>query len=135
LAFAAAAGARDHPGMDADDPTRDLPRRLDPNERRRLPRVHMAVECTLQRRMGSPITAQTIDLGPGGMRVTSRRPLTADEELDFAIPTDEVQLSGRARVMRQQDRYVYALRFERLPPEARAALNALAAAKPPTSIL
>jgi hypothetical protein len=95
----------------------------------------MAVECMLQRRMGSPIAAQTIDLGPGGMRVESRRPLTADEELDFAIPTDDLHLSGRARVMRQQERYVYALRFERLPPEVRAALAALAARRPPTSLL
>jgi hypothetical protein len=97
--------------------------------------VQIAVTCTLQRRMGSPITAQTIDLGPGGMRIESRRPLTADEELDFAIPTDDLQLSGRARVMRQHERYVYALRFERLRPEARAALNALAARTPPTSLL
>jgi hypothetical protein len=37
--------------------------------------------------------------------------------------------------MRQQERYVYALRFERLPPEARTALNALAARTPPTSLL
>ena len=112
-----------------------LPRRLEPHERRRLPRVEIAVACTLQRRMGSPITAQTIDLGPGGMRVETTRPLTADEELDFAIPTDAVRVIGRARVMRQQQRHVYALRFERLPPEARAALNALAAREPPTSLL
>jgi hypothetical protein len=112
-----------------------LPRRLDPHERRRLPRVEIAVECTLQRRMGSPIVAQTIDLGPGGMRVESRRPLTADEEVDFAIPDEAVGVRGRARVMRQQERYVYALRFERLPPETRAALAALAARTPPTSLL
>ena len=97
--------------------------------------MQLAVECTLQRRMGSPISAQTIDLGPGGMRVESRRPLTADEELEFAIPSDILKVSGRARVMRQQERYVYALRFERLPPEARAALAALAARTPPTSLL
>jgi PilZ domain len=97
--------------------------------------VQLAVECTLQRRMGSPISAQTIDLGPGGMRVESRRPLTADEELEFAIPSDILNVSGRARVMRQQERYVYALRFERLPPEAKAALSALAARTPPTSLL
>jgi len=119
----------------ASDPPDRTPRRLDPNERRRLPRVHIAVECTLQRRMGSPITAQTIDLGPGGMRVESRRPLSADEELDFAIPSDVMRVSGRARVMRQQERFVYALRFERLAPEAKAALNALAARTPPTSLL
>ena len=95
----------------------------------------MAVECTLQRRMGSPIAAQTIDLGPGGMRVASKRPLTADEELDFAIPTDALKLTGRARVMRQQERYVYALRFDRLPSDARAALQALTARTPPTSLL
>lgn len=132
--FAGGSGARDDPAMDP-DPSGRGPRRLDPWERRRLPRVQMTVQCTLQRRMGSPIPAQTIDLGPGGMRIESRRPLSADEELDFTIPTDEVRLSGRARVMRQQQRHVYALRFERLPPEARAALDALAARTPPTSLL
>jgi hypothetical protein len=95
----------------------------------------MAVECTLQRRMGSPIRAQTIDLGPSGMRIETPRPLTADEELDFAIPTDELRLIGRARVMRQHERHVYALRFERLPAEARAALHELAARTPPASLL
>jgi hypothetical protein len=128
------ARVRHHGGMTA-DPSGGTPRRLDPWERRRLPRVQLAVECTLQRRMGSPIAAQTIDLGPGGMRVESRRPLSADEELEFAIPSDILKVSGRARVMRQQERHVYALRFERLPPEARAALNALAARTPPTSLL
>ena len=97
--------------------------------------MQLTVQCTLQRRMGSPISAQTIDLGPGGMRVESRRPLSADEEVDFAIPNDVLPVSGRARVMRQHERYVYALRFERLAPEARAALNALAQRKPPTSML
>ena len=85
--------------------------------------------------MGSPISAQTIDLGPGGMRVESPRPLSADEELDFMIPSDILPVSGRARVMRQQRRDVYALRFERLPADARAALNALASPKPPASLL
>jgi hypothetical protein len=85
--------------------------------------------------MGSPIRAQTIDLGPGGMRVETPRPLTADEEVDFAIPTDGLRLSGRAREMRQHERYVYALRFERLPADARAALHALAERMPPTSLL
>jgi c-di-GMP-binding flagellar brake protein YcgR len=118
------------PGMDADG--RPLPRKLDPAERRRSPRVQIALDCTLQRRMGSPISVQTIDLGPGGMRVTSQRPLTADEELDFTIPQADLRVAGRARVMRQQERYVYALRFERLPPSTRAALHALAAQQQPT---
>ena len=92
--------------------------------------MQIALACTLHRRMGSPIPVQTIDLGPGGMRVTSRRPLTADEELDFTIPQADLRVAGRARVMRQQERYVYALRFERLPPSTRAALHALAAHQP-----
>ena len=42
----------------------------------------------------------------------------------------DLRVAGRARVMRQQERYVYALRFERLPPSTRAALQALAAHQP-----
>jgi hypothetical protein len=110
-------------------PSRREPRRLDPAERRRAPRVQMAVQCTLVRSMGAPISAQTIDLGPTGMRVQSPRPLTADEELDFEIPRDQGGLAGRARVMRMHERNVYGLRFERLPQPARAALQGLTAGR------
>ena len=86
--------------------------------------------CTLRRRTGSPIEATTLDLGPGGMRITSDRPLRVDEELDFHILRDGVRLMGHARVMRQHERRVYALRFERLPGVSREALRALMAERP-----
>jgi c-di-GMP-binding flagellar brake protein YcgR len=114
--------------MDA-TPSKPVPRKLDPAERRRAPRVEIAVECRLVRPMGSPITALTIDLGPSGMRVESPRPLTADEELDFEIPRDQGGVAGRARVMRMHERNVYGLRFERLPADARTALQGLTAGR------
>jgi hypothetical protein len=89
------------------------------------------VGCTLQRRTGSPIEATTVDLGSGGMRVASERPLRVDEELDFDIVRGGLRLTGHARVMRQHERRVYALRFERLPGVSREALRALMA-QPPT---
>ena len=101
------------------------PRRLDPAERRRSPRVEIELGCTLQRRMGSPIEAHTIDLGPGGMRIAAHRPLRVDEELDFDILQGDTRLTGHARVMREHERRVYALRFERLPRTCRDALRGL----------
>ena len=57
------------------------------------------MECTLQRRSGSPITARTVDLGPGGMCVASKRPLSTDEVLEFELGP---RITGNARVLRQQ---------------------------------
>jgi len=88
-------------------------------ERRGAPRVELECGCTLSRRLGSPIEARTLDVGPGGMRVATKRPLAADEVLEFELPPpDGPGLRGRARVLRQQTYGVYALRFERLsgPP-------------------
>jgi len=107
------------------DPRSPLPRRQDPAERRRSPRVEIELGCKLVRRMGSPIEAHTIDLGPGGMRIAAHRPLRVDEELDFDIMRGDVRLTGHARVMREHERRVYALRFERLPRPSRDALRGL----------
>jgi hypothetical protein len=57
------------------------------------------------------------------MRVTTQRPLSTDEVLEFELPTGP-GVRGRARVLRQQSYGVYALRFERLSDEARDALAA-----------
>jgi hypothetical protein len=92
-------------------------------ERRRTPRVPMSVECMLRRRAGSPIACETVDVGTGGMSVSSERPLAADEVVAFDLA--EVELSGRARVLRQQGHQVYALRFEQLAGEMRASLDRL----------
>ena len=86
--------------------------------------------CTLSRRSGSAIAAQTVNLGPGGMRITSERPLAPDEVLRFDLPDQAVD--GRCRVLRQDGHRTYALRFEGLiegrasgcsPGEPRARLH------------
>ena len=85
--------------------------------------MEMECGCTLSRRFGAPVQGRTVDVGPGGMRVTTQRPLSTDEVLEFELPPG---VRGRARVLRQQTYGVYALRFERLTDEARAALARLA---------
>jgi hypothetical protein len=99
-------------------------------DRRRSPRTPMAMTCTLARRTGSAIMCETVDVGPGGMCVSSSRPLAPDEVLSFELPAPGAPVSGQARVLRQQSARVYAMRFERLPAEARDELERLAAATP-----
>jgi PilZ domain-containing protein len=82
------------------------------------------MECTLHRRSGSPIAGRTVDLGPGGMCVATKRPLSPDEVLSFELGP---QINGRARVLRQQGYERYAVRFEALPPPARAELDGIVA--------
>lgn len=94
------------------------------DERRYLPRASIEVPCTLSRRSGSAIAAQTVNLGPGGMRITSERPLAPDEVLRFDLPDQAVD--GRCRVLRQDGHRTYALRFEGLIEPARERLLALA---------
>jgi hypothetical protein len=93
-------------------------------ERRKAPRVPVEMECTLQRRSGSPIPGRTVDLGPGGMCVATQRPLSPDEVLTFALSP---RISGRARVLRQEGYSRYAVRFEGLGEPARAELDGLVA--------
>jgi c-di-GMP-binding flagellar brake protein YcgR len=96
-------------------------------ERRRMPRARIAVSCTLRRRSGSPITGRTYDLGPGGMSVSTVRPLAADELLSFDLELDgEPRVDGHARVLRQQHWDRYSLRFESLSEQKRARLAGLA---------
>src|ERR1700759_1925877 len=96
-------------------------------ERRGSPRVELDCGCTLSRRFGTPVEGRTVDVGPGGMRVATQRPLTTDEVLEFELPPPSGPgVRGRARVLRQQSYGVYALRFERLTEDARAALVRLA---------
>jgi PilZ domain len=83
------------------------------------------MQCTLHRRSGSPITGHTVDVGPGGMCVCTRRPLAADEVLRFELP---LGIDGRGRVLRQQGHDTYAVRFELLGEPARAELHRLAMA-------
>ena len=77
--------------------------------------------CTLHRHGGTPIEGTTVDLGPGGMCVSTKRPLAADETLRFELQG----IDGRARVLRQQSRDTYAVRFEMLDEPALAELRRL----------
>ncbi|MEA2248830.1 MAG: PilZ domain, partial [Solirubrobacteraceae bacterium] len=95
-------------------------------ERRQSPRVRMALTCTLRQRTTSPIWAETIDVGEGGMSVRAARPLHADALVDFdlAAPRDE-HVTGRARVTRLHSPRVYGLRFEGLGAPMRELLHDL----------
>jgi hypothetical protein len=90
-------------------------------DQRRARRIEIEMPCTLHRRSGSPIEGRTVDLGPGGMRVCTKRPLAADETLRFAL----LGIAGRARVLRQQSLDTYAVRFEMLAEQALEELRRL----------
>jgi hypothetical protein len=99
--------------------------------RRRNPRVKMSLACALRRPHGAAIRADTIDLGPGGMCVSTSRPLASDELLSFDLSLDaEHRLGGHARVLREERYRVYALRFEGLPASALEDLQHLTAPSP-----
>jgi PilZ domain len=97
-------------------------------ERRRSPRADIDLPCVLRRRTGSAISAQTLNLGPGGMCVATPRPLALDEVLDFDLPlADAGSVDGRARVLRHEGHGAYALRFEGLLEPARQRLQGFTA--------
>lgn len=97
-------------------------------ERRGARRARMALSCTLRRRAGSPIWAETVDVGERGMCVRVARPLRPDELVEFDLARgDESHVIGSARVMRHQAPRVYGLRFERLPVPMREQLLQLVA--------
>jgi PilZ domain-containing protein len=91
------------------------------------PRVRLSCACTLHRRTGSPIEGRTLDVGPGGMRVTTTRPLATDEVLHFDLPLPRGGVDGDARVLREQGYRIYAMRFESLLEPARERLTGVAA--------
>ncbi len=98
-------------------------------ELRACARAAVTLDVQLARKVGRPVAAQTIDLGAGGARVTSRRPLRVDEQLHFDTDLPGAcHLAGTARVLRQDRHDVYALRFEDVPPSALAELRAFLAA-------
>jgi PilZ domain len=96
------------------------------HDRSRSPRARIALPCTLRRRIGSPIAAQTVEVGPEGMCVSSPRPLAADETVMFDLPDLDIRVAGSARVTSQQRLNVYMLRFEHLPEPMIRRLHALA---------
>jgi hypothetical protein len=97
-------------------------------EQRVCPRVAAALVVQLGRKVGSDVSARTADLGLGGARVVSDRPLRVDEELRFDLELDDdsggAHLIGVARVLRQHRHDQYALRFEQLDPDGLSALGA-----------
>jgi c-di-GMP-binding flagellar brake protein YcgR len=98
-------------------------------ERRQSPRTDIALPCVLRRRTGSAISAQTLNVGPGGMCVSTGRPLALDEVLEFDLAlADAGSVDGRARVLRHEGHAAYALRFEGLLEPARERLQRFATA-------
>jgi hypothetical protein len=95
------------------------------DERRRSPRADIRCSCTLRRRAGSPVAAETLDLGPAGMCVRAQRPLMVDEVLQFEL---DIGPGGLARVMREDGGTRYAMRFEELGDDARSELVRLTTA-------
>jgi PilZ domain len=96
------------------------------SERRLAGRVPVQVEVRLERKVGRAVSARTVDISPGGARVTSERPLRIDEELrfNFGLPVDGVAVGGVARVLRQDRHNLYALRFENVGSNDLARLGA-----------
>lgn len=86
------------------------------HEQRTAPRAAVALDVRLERGVGRAVNARTLDLGAGGARVRSTRPLRVDEELHFDVdlPAGGGHVDGTARVLRQDRHDVYALRFEGL---------------------
>jgi PilZ domain len=95
-------------------------------ERRTAPRVHVSLPCRLRRPTSSPIWAETIDVGEGGMSIRASRPLREQETVEFELGGAGV--AGRARVLRHPSPRVYGLRFEGLQGGARDRLRELVGA-------
>ena len=95
-------------------------------DRRSFARAPVSIDVRLARRNGPPLTARTLDLCPGGARITCDRPLRVDEELHFDIdlPVPGRHVDGTARVLRHAQHNVYALRFEDLPSTQLSELRA-----------
>jgi hypothetical protein len=92
-------------------------------ERRTSPRARLSLPCRLRTAASSPIWAETIDVGEGGMSVRASRPLRADETVEFDIGDADVH--GRALVVRHHSPRVYGLRFESVQGSGRERLRNL----------
>ena len=101
--------------------------RPQPERRRATPRTEIALDVVFARgRAGADVAGRTHDLGPGGMRVATRRPLRVDEQLAFDLALDDgSHLTGLAHVVREHACDVYGLRFDRLTPADQARLSSL----------
>lgn len=104
-------------------------------EQRANPRVAVALEVSLGRKVGNDVHAQTCDLSATGACITCARPLRVDEEVRFDLALPEGgRCGGKARVLRQQRHDTYALRFEHMSPATHAALDAFVGRAPSTPI-
>jgi c-di-GMP-binding flagellar brake protein YcgR len=92
-------------------------------QRRASPRIAVTLDLLLLRGKGGRVAARTLDIGAGGMCVTTDRPLGVDEVLRFDLSLRERHLDGQARVLRMQGHNVYALRFEELDETDRRLLT------------
>lgn len=94
-------------------------------EQRVSGRIAVALDVSLERKVGNEVHARTCDLSVTGACITCDRPLRVDEEVrfDLALPLGD-HLGGKARVLRQQRHDTYALRFEHMSPTTRGLLGA-----------
>jgi PilZ domain len=101
------------------------------SEQRGSPRIAVALDVSLGRKVGNDVHATTSDLSISGACITCSRPLRVDEEVrfDMELPLG-AHLGGKARVLRQQRHDTYALRFEHLSPATRGALGEFVASPP-----
>jgi PilZ domain len=97
------------------------------SERRRAPRARLSLPCMLRPPASSPIWAETIDVGEGGMSVRAARPLRPDDTVEFDLARDDEgeHVEGRATVLRLHAPRVYGLRFEPLEQPMRERLQEL----------
>jgi hypothetical protein len=102
--------------------------------RRATERVQVELDVHLGRKVGNEVHAHTRDLSPHGAQVVADRPLRVDEELTFDVehPATHQHLRVVARVLRQHEINMYALRFEHLDADAQAAIDALLQAASPS---
>lgn len=78
---------------------------------------------TLWRTHGAPVTGASVDLSRTGARLRVARPLAIDETLRFELSLGQAAaVDGWARVLRQDQHDVYALRFEDLGGQGADAL-------------
>lgn len=87
----------------------------------------MSLPCMLRPPTSSPIWAETIDVGEGGMSVRAARPLRPDDTVEFDLAHDQAHVAGRATVLRLHAPRVYGLRFEPLEEPMRERLHDLVA--------
>ena len=66
-------------------------------EQRADPRVEVALEVHLSRKVGKEVVAHTCDLSVSGARITSDRPLRVDEELRFDLELRSASTAAQVR--------------------------------------